>query len=853
MRNASLPATTVEPPDAGWLAASSRVARALVWTQISLLLVACGGGSAPGSETPIEAVILRGVLEDGKIAGATVFLDLNGNKVRDEDEPESSLSDEEGNFSLAIPKTLNLSEADLARAMLVANVPPDARDRDDNGKTLAEAGKAGFTYLAPAAAALATTPSGALRAAVQEIPVNPITSLVANEVMSGAHTNLAAAAKAVADHHTPLQGKDPFRRFTDGADPVVAAYAKALTIRLAEVRQQMVDEAKKEAATLAAEEIRQGQPVDPTETAVAAAVAQAAARAESSITNGATAREAALAAIAQVASERNVLANAVTTALSSSPVGPNSLPAAAVEKKIRESLEAQRQAEPRAPPGPQRAPEAAVRAAAAAASSRVRYIVSFRSQLPAESSQRERESIMRGPAGEAAGARVEFTYQTAIRGFAVSLPATAADAFLEAMANNPNVDRVEADAIISRQGATQLGAPWGLDRTDQPKLPLDSTFNWTRSGVGVTAYIIDTGILSTHNDFAGRVVRDGYSAISDGRGTEDCNGHGTHVAATVGGLQSGIAKSVALVPVRVLDCSGSGSLSGVIAGIDWVVARVVARAATTKSVINMSLGGAASATLDQAVAGAIASGINTVVAAGNASANACNYSPARVAEAITVGATTASDQRSAFSNFGACLDLFAPGESILSAWHTSNSATATLSGTSMASPHVAGVVAQMLETASDSSPSAISRALLAAASFGLVGNQGVDSPNRLLFSSPAASDTSPGSTEPIKVSIASLSGNTLKQRNGWVAQVTVKLKRPDGSAVAGARVGGDFSVGGKSVSCTSDASGSCVLASGVISGKVVSTTWGATAITGDSVIYDAASNTAATLTINRPR
>lgn len=820
---------------------------------LSALLGACGGsGGGSATETPIQAVVLKGVIEDGKIAGATVFLDLNGNKIRDEGEPESSESDGDGNFSLSVPKNLNLTEAELARAMLVANVPPTARDRDDNGKTLAEAGKAGFTYLAPAAAALSTSGPGTLQALRNEIPVNPVTSLVANEVLNGGHASLEAAAQAVTSTHTPLQGKDPFARFTDGRDPTVAAYAKALTVRLAEIRQQIVDEAKKEATAIAEEEARL-ESLAPSQTAGSSpeTARQAVARAEAAITTGTAARDAALAAIAQVASERQQLANAVNAVLPPELAAAKALPPAELEQKLRETLDANRKTEaaaPSVPPPPQRMPEAVARAAAAATATRVRYIIVFRNHIDPAANNGEREQILKSPVGLAAGARLEFAYQAALRGFAVSLPAAAADAFLEAMANNPNVDRVEADSIVSRHVYTQLAAPWGLDRSDQRTLPLDTSFKWTASGTGVTAFVVDTGILATHNYFSGRVLN-GYTAINDGRGTEDCNGHGTHVAGTLGGSETGIAKSVTLVPVRVLDCTGSGALSGVIAGLDWVVAN-----ARPRSVINLSLGGAASTTLDQAVANAVARGITVVVAAGNSSANACGYSPARVTEAITVGATTSSDQRASFSNYGACLDLFAPGEGIRSAWYTGPTATATLSGTSMASPHVAGVVAQLLESASDTSPAAITRALIAATTSGAVTNAGTDSPNRLLFSDSTSSSTDPGTPTPTTaVAIASLSASAIKQRNGWVAQVAVKIRRADGTPAVAAKVTGDFTVGGKALSCTTDASGGCVLASGVIPGKVVSVDWLVTSLSGSGYTYDPAANSVSSVTISRPR
>ena len=249
---------------------------------------------------------------------------------------------------------------------------------------------------------------------------------------------------------------------------------------------------------------------------------------------------------------------------------------------------------------------------------------------------------------------------------------------------------VASQSVVATAATRSPVASWGLDRTDQRALPLNNTYSYVTTGSGVDAYIVDTGVLSTHNEFVGR-IRAGFAA-SGLVGTEDCNGHGTHVAGTVAGATYGIAPSATVIPVRVLDCSGSGSLSGVIAGIDWAIQDHT----TTPAVLNMSLGGGLSGILDAAVQRAVDDGITVVVAAGNSSADACSYSPAAAPNAITVGSTTSTDSRSSFSNFGDCVDVFAPGSAITSAWYTSTTGTATISGTSMASPHVAGVAARIL-------------------------------------------------------------------------------------------------------------------------------------------------------------
>ncbi|HEU0302398.1 MAG TPA: S8 family peptidase [Longimicrobium sp.] len=326
-----------------------------------------------------------------------------------------------------------------------------------------------------------------------------------------------------------------------------------------------------------------------------------------------------------------------------------------------------------------------------------------------------------------AGVSPRYVYTTAVNGFAAGLNAGQ----LNALRHNPAVAYIEQDQPV-QASVTQTGATWGIDRIDQPNLPLSTTFTYLNTGAGVRAYVIDTGILLTHSQFAGRVST-GYDAVTAGGNANDCNGHGTHVAGTVGGTVHGVAKAVSLVAVRVLACNGSGSTAGVIAGVDWVANNHVKPA-----VANMSLGGGASTTLDNAVKNAVAKGVTFAVAAGNGNflgiaQNACNYSPARVPEAITVGATTSTDAKASYSNYGTCVDIFAPGSSITSAWYTGTTATNTISGTSMASPHVAGVAALYLQSNPTASPSAVAGALIAGATTGKVTSPGSGSPNRLLF------------------------------------------------------------------------------------------------------------------------
>ncbi|MFD0724524.1 S8 family peptidase [Lysobacter brunescens] len=320
--------------------------------------------------------------------------------------------------------------------------------------------------------------------------------------------------------------------------------------------------------------------------------------------------------------------------------------------------------------------------------------------------------------------RVTRTYENALRGFVVQ----ANDKALARLLADPRVAYVEEDGLVELS-ATQSNATWGLDRIDQRNLPLNTTYTYTPTGAGVHAYIIDSGILTGHTQFTGR-IGNGFRAIADdGRGTSDCNGHGTHVAGTVAGTTWGVAKNATLHSVRVFGCGNSGSWSDIIAGIDWVRANHVKPA-----VANLSLGGGANTSVDAAVNNLINAGVVAVVAAGNNNSDACAFSPARVANAITVGSTQSNDARSSFSNIGTCLDLFAPGSNIVSAGIANTSANATLSGTSMASPHVAGVAALYLQNNTAATPAQVASAIINASTPNKVTSAGSGSPNRLLYS-----------------------------------------------------------------------------------------------------------------------
>jgi subtilisin family serine protease len=477
---------------------------------------------------------------------------------------------------------------------------------------------------------------------------------------------------------------------------------------------------------------------------------------------------------------------------------------------------------------------------------------------PQTLAERTVQSVTARLVGASTGARAHRVYAHALQGFAATVPAAEAADFLQRMQNDPAVVRIEHDRVVTTAATATAAATtptvlprvmnaetWGLDRIDQLRLPLDNLFRNNLDGSGVQVYIVDTGI-STHDEFGSRLDRGGYDAIRDGRGTSDCNGHGTHVAGTAGGTRSGVAPGVTLVPVRVLDCDGNGSLSGVIQGLDWIMAH-----GRRPAVVNLSLNAGSGSTtmLDEAVARLTDAGFTVAVAAGNSNTDACSQSPARTPSALTVASSTSDDTRSGFSNYGRCVDLFAPGSAISSANFSNPHGWTVRSGTSMASPHVAGAAALLLQERPKLTPAQVASQMLDQASKAVI-TDAKDTPNKLLFVGTGRRLYFP---TPWLLHVAQLTplSRTVTQ-SLWSAGVTATVHNEDGLPQRGVKVTGQFSNQATLVTCMTTAMGTCVLRSVNLPLSTAGLTFAVTQLSGTAMTYKATDNLRSSTPIVKP-
>lgn len=470
---------------------------------------------------------------------------------------------------------------------------------------------------------------------------------------------------------------------------------------------------------------------------------------------------------------------------------------------------------------------------------------------PQPQAERAVQSVTARLVGTATGARAHRIYAHALQGFAATVPPSEAIAFVQRLRSDPAVTRIEHDRA-ARIGAVPTGTVvirsldsriWGLDRIDQPKLPLNNTFRSNLDGSGVHLYIVDTGI-SVHDEFGSRLAGNGFTALQDGRGTTDCNGHGTHVAGTAAGAMSGVAPGATLVPVRVMNCFGSGSVSDILHGLDWIMAN-----GQRPGVVNLSLGSSPSSALDEAVTRLTGAGFTVSVSAGNSNADACTQSPARAPAVLTVASSAASDARSGFSNFGRCVDMFAPGTAISSASATDPHGWRVLSGTSMATPHATGAAALLLQERPKLTPAQVATQMLYQATLSRI-TDARGSPNKLLFTGPGKQRYFP---TPWDVHVAQLTpvGKTLT-RTSWQASMTVTVHNEDALPQKDVKVTAQFSNRSNLVTCTTTATGACVLKSVNLPLTTTNVTLAVTQLGGTAMTYRAADNLRSSALVIRP-
>ena len=476
------------------------------------------------------------------------------------------------------------------------------------------------------------------------------------------------------------------------------------------------------------------------------------------------------------------------------------------------------------------------------------------------------------------GGKISNIYSRALSGFAVQVPKNNIQKFLSDAKNDPTIDYVEENKPVYLDAVTtQSNVPWGLDRIDQAKLPLNKQYSYAYDGSGVNAYVIDTGLNSMHDDFTGR-VGEGFSVAADDLGTKDCKGHGTHVAGIIGGTTSGVAKKVKITPIRIFDCEGSSSISGIVAGIDWIIEN-----GQLPAVVNMSIGISVNRTIDDAVIRLVDEGYVAVASAGNFAGSACHQSPARVHKVIAVAASYIQDNQDIsayFTNYGKCVDLFAPGAGILSAWFSDNNAYKYLNGTSMSAPHVAGVAALYLQMYPKATPLEIRHALYNSAKNNVISNPGAETPNRLLniasqlnFTpvekplyipplNPPLPPIPPEDPKPPKPTIgfriAAIDKMTAtkkwlsKTKTTWSVNTEITIYASNKGPLQNAVITASYSVGGAQLSCTTNTAGKCTISSQAIAKSKTSTTITVNSVAGENLGYLAKINRVKSLAIKRP-